>query len=464
MYSVIIIDDEKMTRDTVSRYINDKMPDFEVVGCFSGGKQAFSYISENKVDVVITDIKMPKMSGIELIEKINDIDLDCHIIIISGFGEFEYAKKAVEYHVENYILKPIDIDELLNTLNNIKKKLDLKKSSNSVSTEEFFVDLLKGGMTDKNSIIEKYNKMDFPVTFENSFGCVFVVEITNFNEYIIENWKHGKNGIYIAFLNIFKIKFKIENVYVIENSNSGFFFVCLCEKSLLNFSTEEFVKTFKDILNIDISVQKKEYFSNIIELPPIVSSFIGIKEIISLLFMHFVNGEKAEAVSILNKYCNNNNEYYNSIIEHLYFYLEKLGINFTKVEKFADYEKCVDYFIYNIRAHNPEDAFIVERAKKFIEMNYYRDISRDDVANAVFLNSAYFSRYFKKKTGETFYNYLLKIRMNKAKELFAEGKSITEVSNLVGYANIRYFNQKFKQIVGCSPSEYKKNANNTENL
>ncbi len=456
MYKVVIIDDEKMTRTTISGYINECTDDFEVVGCFADGEAAFSYIKDNKVDIVITDIKMPKMSGIDLIEKINEIHSECHIIIISGFGKFEYAKKAVEYHAENYILKPIDIDELLETMNNIKNKLDLKKSNDVQSTEEFFMDLLKGGMTEKNAIMKKYEKAGFSVPFEKSFGCVFVLEILNFNEYIIENWKYGKEGIYTAFLNIFKMNFGIENVYAIENSNVNFFFVLLCEHSKVSFTSQELEESFREILKINVKIVKKEFFKNISELPSVVGSLVGMQEIVSLLLMHLINGEKTESLAIFNRYCKNGDEFYNHIMENLYSRLEKLGILFSRIKNFVDCEECVDYLIYNIKANDLKDDFIITRAKEYIEKNYQNEISREDVANTVFLNSAYFSKYFKKKTGETFYNYLLKIRMTKAMSFLKTGKSTTEVCKLIGYANIRYFNKKFKQFTGYTPSEYKK--------
>lgn len=465
MYKVIIIDDERIARETVCAFIEKRTDEFEVCECFADGESAFSYMEKNKVDVVITDIKMPKMTGLDLIKKINKIDPDCHIIIISGYGKFEYAKEAIRYNVENYILKPVDIDELLETLEEIKRKLVLRKSNETKSSddfdikEEFFIDLLKGGLTDPDFIREKWNKANFPVTLEKSFGCIFVVEILNFDEYIIKNWTYGKEGVYTALLNIFKSELKLQNVYAVKNSDSEFFFICLSEPKNINIGNAEIEKAFSDILGIIVKVRKKEFFDNISELFSVTECYVSMDDIVSLLLVHLINGEKNEAVAIFNRYSEIDDGYYNHIMKKLYSHLKALKIYFIRRDNFSDFGECVDYLIYNIKANNTKNDFIIESAKNFIEKNYQNDISREDVANNVFLNSAYFSKYFKKKTGETFYNYLLKVRMTKAMEFLKIGKSATDCCTLVGYSNLGYFNKKFKQFTGYTPGEYKRLTN-----
>lgn len=123
MIRVLIADDEPYIRQGLKILINWEEYGFIVCGEASNGREALDLIIKNEFDLVITDIKMPKMSGIELIEyTYENISSKIRFILLSGFYEFEYAKKAIKYEVVDYILKPVRQDELIRILENYKKK------------------------------------------------------------------------------------------------------------------------------------------------------------------------------------------------------------------------------------------------------------------------------------------------------------------------------------------------------
>lgn len=98
---------------------------------------------------------------------------------------------------------------------------------------------------------------------------------------------------------------------------------------------------------------------------------------------------------------------------------------------------------------------VIDKANEFINENYSKDITRKDVADAVYMNPSYFSRYYKKKTGIFYSDYLTEVRITHAKELMKTDKSLTEISKAVGYNTRRYFNSNFETVVGMSPKEYR---------
>lgn len=463
MYKVIIIDDEKMSRDVISGYLKRNLAGFSVEKCFSDGETALEYIKANRVDVVITDIKMPGISGLDLIEKIYSLNYDCRIIIISGYSEFEYAQAAVKYHVENYILKPIDVEELIGTLNKIKEKLDADNNNSTfdISThyekkEEFFLDLVQGVFKNNEEIKSGFLEFDFNISFEDTSGYLFIVKIMEFQKYIMENWKYGKESVYNAFLNVFRTNFGFKNIYMVKSSDIQFFFIGFSDTNAAALQKNEIEKAFFNTLNLKVDIVKEVRFSNICDIPLLVKDFLNVDNSISVLLSHIINSDKKEAVSILSTCCKNDSKLLEYIIDNLYYRLKNLNITIPKMESFSDYEKTIDYLIKSINTYNKKEDLVIKNAIIYIENHYQNDISREDVANAVYLESTYFSKYFKKQTGETFHNYLFNFRMNKAKELLKSDKSITEVSQMVGYGNIGYFNKKFKQFTGLSPSEYKK--------
>lgn len=123
MYKILLVDDEILVRDAIRENIDWKSLDCELVGDCENGRQAVEFVQSHKVDVVLTDICMPYMDGMELSEFLHDNYPDILIVIFSGFGEFEYAKKAIRYNVSEYMLKPVTAMELTKVLRNMKEML-----------------------------------------------------------------------------------------------------------------------------------------------------------------------------------------------------------------------------------------------------------------------------------------------------------------------------------------------------
>ena len=113
MYKVLIVDDEIAICMGLTKLIDWTSYGFEASGYALNGLEALEKIKLDRYDVIVTDVRMPEIDGIELIRKIKDLEYDCKIIIISGYKDFEYARAAVEYGVRNYILKPINEDVLI---------------------------------------------------------------------------------------------------------------------------------------------------------------------------------------------------------------------------------------------------------------------------------------------------------------------------------------------------------------
>jgi len=116
MWKILIADDEPCIREGLRDVISSM--DIEVKEFLEAknGIQAFEKLKENLPDIVLADISMPKLNGIELIEKIRLENIDCEVIIITGYEEFNYAKQSIQLNVLSYLLKPIDLDELHHSL------------------------------------------------------------------------------------------------------------------------------------------------------------------------------------------------------------------------------------------------------------------------------------------------------------------------------------------------------------
>ena len=175
-YKIMLVDDEEEVRTSIIRKIDWQDAGFEVIGDAENGKEALEKIEQNEPDVVLTDIRMPYMDGLEMAENIRQRYPSIKIVIFSGFDEFEYAKKAIKLNVIEYILKPVNVEELTAILKKIKKNLDEEieqkrdvsllrenyKRSLPILREQFLKDLVSRQM-DEMTVAERLEQYDIPL-------------------------------------------------------------------------------------------------------------------------------------------------------------------------------------------------------------------------------------------------------------------------------------------------------------
>ena len=126
-YTVLLVDDEEDVIQVIMKKINWEGLGFSVIGYANNGVKALEMVEEYQPDVVMTDIKMPYMDGMELSHFLHDNYPEIVIVIFSGFGEFEYAKKAIQYNVSEYMLKPVTAMELREVIGKMKEKVDQQR-------------------------------------------------------------------------------------------------------------------------------------------------------------------------------------------------------------------------------------------------------------------------------------------------------------------------------------------------
>ncbi len=143
MYSVMIVEDEAMIRKGLCALIPWEKHGFFMPDTTENGFRALEQMEKKHYDLILTDVRMPKMDGLELIGQMRKKNIQSEIIVISGYRNFEYARSAIEFGVRNYLLKPVNTDELLRTLAKIRRELDQKNGVNSTKDESGLVAQVK---------------------------------------------------------------------------------------------------------------------------------------------------------------------------------------------------------------------------------------------------------------------------------------------------------------------------------
>jgi two-component system response regulator YesN len=508
MYKVLVVEDERIIREGIASVINWEEQGLTLLGTAQNGIEAYEIIKSNLPDIVITDIIMPGMNGLELIETASEEFKDITFIILSGHGEFDYASKAMEFGVKHYILKPCDENTIIPVLEKVKKEKDemekflkninynLKKVIPQVK-EQFLREFVTEGHSSHEinyflslfeieedkfklivlkidgeyDLIEKFALKNIACeVIEESRVCLNSMVENNIVLLIksidLEELSHLFNKIKEMFFKYFKaiISIAVSNENSFENIQEMYDEVEECLKYEFYFGegsiiTNEDIK-FKDI---EEAVELKIDYDAIA-----VAIKTGDVESINLKLKNFfeiINKRKLE-IEIAKTYCI---ELFLVIIRQQDFKeIRGYSKGISKIEIMSTLNQIYDYIKdtaikiaqKNYEVTNKNYGIIINDVVRCIENNINNeDLSLTWIAKEVlFMNENYLGKLFYKQTNEKFSQYVMRIRIEKAKELIIDNDcKVYEVAEKVGFGdNTQYFSQVFKKHTGCTPSEYKK--------
>jgi two-component system, response regulator YesN len=503
MYQLIIIDDEPVVRAGIKKLIPWENYNFELCAEGIDGRDGLKKVLDYLPDLVLVDVKMPGLSGIDLIREAKKEGFGGKFIILTGYSDFEFAKSAVSLGVRAYLLKPIDEDELLENVQEVLAELDAKKNLDDYYTlselkarQEVLYRLLQHS-ADKETLrreIKLYG-MDFNYhsfcTAILSIKSAYLENDSSLNkerqDMILKDLAHVdklivedklvlicKGRPYQELLSVL-----IKNNERVKRLHGEGFFIAMghnvtnwedlsfsyeCAKLLLEY---EFLYSDSEAVSIDILNQIgltstgnfMERLCSLIE----VGDIDAIHQTISDLKNSYKNELMKEAeVKVLvihnmvllhnileKRYENKKNEFpdFELFIEGIK-YVETLEGLMEMVEDYCvKSSKCIGASTTDV---------VVKRMLAYMEKNYDQDLKLESIAKIFNYNSAYLGKVFRKETGESFNNVLDHIRIENAKQLLLETElKVYQVSEQVGYSNIDYFYSKFKKYVGISPKEFK---------
>ena len=490
MYKLYLLDDEPFILEGLKYIIDWEEYGFDVVGTSSNGEDGFNFIKNEDIDLIITDIMMPKMTGLELISNLKKINHNAKFIVLSAFQEFQYAKEAISMGAENYLTKPIDEDELIQTIEGVKKKIE-KIKLEKVDTKIFKNDLILKLICNKNNdgVLDRLRLEGVNLNYKNL--CVVILEFAeggNINNNILNhidnlNYEYcvnlqnqiliimDKESINKDTLRNLKDDLSSitnEQIYIsrgkyvdsIDNLNCSYQSAKDIHEYKLVYPNISWIREYKEksynlenIDYIDFNHLKKLLLNkdNKESLNYIESIFSKLKKDENLT----VKQIKTKSIEVfLNVY-----NYFNDskIIKGLDLYLEKVinSVNLDQIQ--LELNNMIKHRQSKLEETDDSISPIILKLLRNIEENYSKDLNLKEISETYNINSIYLGQLFQKETGILFSDYLNNFRVNKAKNLLVETSlKAAEIGELVGYANKNYFYRKFKDIVGITPSEWRK--------
>ncbi|MBS4209432.1 response regulator [Bacillus sp. FJAT-50079] len=513
MYKVLLVDDEIHILQGIAMLVDWEKCGTKLVGEAYHGQMALEYVEKRVPDIVITDIKMPGMNGIELIEKIHTSYPHVRFIILSGYDEFEYAKTAMAYNVRHYLLKPSNetkieqaLLKVVEEINEQKRKEQFLSSMNQKlerilprAKEQF----LKDYITNKKYGVKEweYYQTLFDIEVNNIQFRVLILMIENEHEY-----EH-----------IFALKETLANEIkkwpVLLNTTIGEKIIIITQ----NIEVEQFIELLKGVQQIFTNVYQLTFTTAISSSGYIQEVRKLYNEALDYLMRRFYLGEGSiitkqdceeketnetsfqfDHEELIRAIRNGDLIRVRSYVDQFFVHLQQdmydehlvkthslelfmsmirqankehrdaLFKQIIQLVQLSTFEQIREFMVtiaqgvtrlYYSNTKQTQSSIIKKAIEYVAEHLNEEGLSITKIANeVVYMNSDYLGKLFKKEMGEKFSTYLIDQRIKKAIELFEQPEEMKtiEVAKKVGFGNNpRYFSQVFKKQTGFTPTEYK---------
>lgn len=401
MWSVMIIDDEQNFCAILEDYIAREGGRFYVRGCFGDGQLAWDWLQKNDVDLIITDIRMPNMTGLDLAQRLFETERDIPLIVVSGYSDFDYAKRAIQYGVVNYLLKPVDFSELGETLARLDAQLSARRASPGEDSQIvlFLFYAMAGLLSARENLAHAANVARVPFNIETDCFRLFEAGAC------AAPARMEKENLAQILENLLRLRFAGANVYRVHETAESFYFLAVGGCAAQNGARAE-----------DELLRQAEGF---------VPRFSLLAE---------ADGMTAFCRAVWQS-----------------------GLRETFLASISQRELAIDA----LSGEAPDDdrirrkRLIFDQAAAYMREHLQEDISREDAARAAFVSQSYLSHVFSDIAGMSFMEYLTKIRMERAVMLLATGKRINDIAETVGYRSRKSFLANFRVFTGLTPSEYR---------
>jgi two-component system, response regulator YesN len=520
MYKVLIVDDEPHILKGLKSIVNWEEYGMEIVAEAIDGAEALDIIRKSKIHIVLTDIRMQRMTGIELLENLRRENSEVKAIILSGYDDFQYVREAVKLGVENYLLKPVNRDELSSTLLNLVDKIEselynkIRQKDIMNSFRENILNRWMSNTISKRELIERADLLNIDLKFKQYFvAIVKKINDSNIVDKMLESF---------AILNICSevISNSCENI-VFNDLNANTVIVFYCDDFNLRMEkVKERLKAsmnaIREYLNMEVFITTgtiengfefahQSYFNamqlqqhNLIYSPYSIVDFYETKRKMNIIAsnMYFdqdmlkkliISKNREQCLAFFEEIIRNRllaqEEIQDIAIEAVYCIMDtvrnyasrkneatkKISTKLSEVygicsEKqllewlMSKADKAIDFLISGEEAASP----LIKQIMNYIELHYSKEVSLKTLSSLHNVNASYLGQMFKNETGELFTNYLNRIRIDKAKELLSNTSlKIYRISEQVGYIDQSHFFRIFKKYSGISPEEYR---NHTESM
>ncbi|MHA6529874.1 response regulator transcription factor [Paenibacillus sp. BAC0078] len=529
MYNLLVVDDEKLAVQGITQGIDwSDLPFMHIYEAFDT-EEAKQIMKSNKIEIMISDIEMPGASGLKLLEWVKEHSPFTETIFLTGHANFSYAQKAIQLGSFNYLLKPVDHDQLkeivkkaVRKIQSVQQQLDFNKTYETyynhwinqlpILVERFWQDVISGKIPlTQERLHTAFQIYNIPLDAQSQVIPILIS---------VEQWRAELNARDEEIMEYALRKAGAEMILqddpgCVIPDQSGFNLVLMYMHNDAPNATElyrrctEYIQACNRFFYCDLSCYIGE-MAPVPEINQVLGTLLGMERnnvtrincvmnlqtsdeqkgslpsfpLISDWFLLYELGKRNELLSRIHESSGRMQEsgvrsesleaLYYGLIHMVYYVAHKKGLPIQKMFPNGELQdvgtatrslnqlrswaiRVVSTGLEYMNKHNQDVSAVIAKVRNFMDDHLHEEVNREDIAAFVYLNPAYLSRLFKKETGLSISEYMLNIRIDKAKKLLVgTGDKISHIAEVTGYSHFSHFAKMFKRVTGISPQEYRK--------
>ncbi|NEN83123.1 response regulator [Paenibacillus elgii] len=529
MYSLLIAEDEGWMREVLTKSTHWEECGITRIFEAANGAEALELIRKEKIDFLLTDIRMPVMDGLTLLAKVKECAPDIETVMLTGFDDFDYVRTAMRLGAYDYLLKPVHDDELMQLFLKLSRarserqaaryraamEQSMLKQGLRALREQFLANWLMGRTTDPGIIRQKCKELELDISGIADSYVVILMEVDQL--YLLqERYKQREVEL---------LQFGIRNIAeeYLKNSGRPFLLFAAADRTVvwcraeasgdeldeLLHSIRSSIRSFLKV-TVTVGISERHQTENDVFAASMealkslkMKMYHGVdqayffrqvhdeedrqlfqRELQQRLLHCVVAGNEEELYALLDGLFGEIRRKKIPVrqVEHVLLLLIQMAfesiddgnsedtlLGSTKEEWLAkvsaydtidEVQSCVTSVLrlaaQAAGSRKTKKSKLIRDMLAYLEEHYREDISLQTLAERFYVNPSYLSRLFKDEVGQIFTKYLMQLRIDKAKQLLKSTHlKVYEISEAVGYGDVKYFNKIFKDLTGLTPAEYR---------
>lgn len=503
---IVVVEDETTIREGMAKILETINPKYELVGTASDGMSGYELIQKASPDLVIMDIRMPKMNGLEMLERLREKGCQSRFVVLSAYSEFDYAKRAIDSGIVSYLLKPIKLPELKSALRQAEESIEKEHNrGNAFSIDTIFLGCLNGQLK---------ADVSFDAMTKEWYGFTVQEPVEVFMVWLGEGYEEQKKRARDLIEHAAEQSVK-SCAYIKENDNWKTLLLILYRLQPGQTRFPRYRDVVAPMLGRNLDKPHIFIWKRAESLLKVSNTLREMKAELewNLWFRenHLINQEEIESIpiipvkypieleeqakqAILKKDKRNLEECYQKLIDYfrakkcrprqmkdmlirfnwslasvqrerkeetnlrIHAILQNLVTVVSWEEIQGEMEEFINLICDSSKLNNKNSTSeMVKKAQELIRNYYSQGITLEETARKLFVSEEYLSTQFKKETGMSFTETARKYRIEKVKQLLLDTHlKLNQIAELAGYSDPKYMSRVFKEEVGMLPGEFRK--------
>ena len=511
MYKLVIVDDEPATRQGIRTALNWSLFDIEIAGEASNGLEGLELVERVRPDILICDIRMPKMDGISLVSELQSRYPGLQVLFLSGYSDKEYLKNAIRLDAVDYIFKPFELDELTSAVKKARDRCRQFRQTSIEASDDIALELLEYG---KGRDRGDAHFADLPVDLDGHFISI-VIRVGQSSGFLVGP-KDPTVDLFDARMVVKRYfrSFKEEaerlfgKQFVISQVNNGYILHAnVGREALLDDHMAEGLSRFLHLMDsaqaavavgvsgrvtgaenlkasylqarrAALSVFLTGYGRVVFHTTLSAKRFVPSEDLETGFYQGLNGSNAAESVDFLETYINYMSSCSPDDIPQIKDELASIALRMHQklkgrsnvsssfvteiINSALEIGDIKRYIMQLLEQHLEEinnldnKGRIIFEAERYIIDNLEQDLSIKKIAEHVFITPTYLCYLYKKNTGRTINQFILDVRMKKAKTMILDTNlRIRDIAERLGYSNQNYFTKTFTDYYGVNPSTFR---------